>query len=79
MISYDTLDVYSFIAVISPALAEEVEIRDSLRLWSLKCMYIYFILVLGSFGKVSVKVMSCLCISYLCFQCVYYKERLGLL
>lgn len=66
-ISHDTLNVFLFRAGILPALAEEVEIRNIL--WSLKCVYIYFILVLGSSGKVNARVFSDLYIIYLCFQC----------
>lgn len=60
MINYDTLNVGLFIAILCPALAE---IRDTTKLWSLKYKDIYFILFLGSFGKVSVTVIFYLCIS----------------
>lgn len=72
MASYDTLHVYLFRAGISSALAEEVEIRNTL--WSLNCVYIYFILVLSSFGKVNAGVFSY--IIYLCIQYVYWPFQL---
>lgn len=74
MASYDTLHMYLFRAGISSALAEEVEIRNTL--WSLKCVYIYFILVSGSFGKVNAGVFSYLYIIYLCIQHVYLPFKL---
>lgn len=71
MASYDTLHVYLFRAGVSSALAEEVEIRNTL--WSLKCVCIYFILFWSSvlFSKVNARVFSYLYIIHLCFQCVY--------
>lgn len=42
MVSYDTLNVYLFIAVISPALAEEVEIRENLRLIFKICVHLLY-------------------------------------
>lgn len=72
MASYDTLHMHLFRAGVSAALAEEGEIRNTL--WSLKCIYIYFILVLASFGKVNVGVFSY--IIYSCFWCVYLPFQL---